>query len=223
MRVLSSFMCVLGISITLVGCGSGDAEGPPTEYDTTRLYYLPWEFGDDYGIVQGFDGGYGHEDNHLSIGEFAIDASMPQGTPIAAARGGIVEKVVDVHNFNCPDREDAPDGTECQNNLIRITHDDGSYASYLHIGLGGACVGEGEAINRGDIIAYSGHVGISAIPHLHFDVGNTLTPPTFVDVDEGGTGIPRSSIVSSPRYASANQVGRDYCTERSIPVPPLAN
>lgn len=221
MPMFNKLAAVTVVSCTLlVGCfGEGVLEGPPTEYDTTRLYYLPWPYGQDYGIIQGPSGGHGHKSNHLDArGEYAFDAKMAEGTPISAARSGYVpaDGVIESHNYNCPNREPAADGTPCVNNLVRINHDDGSYGEYLHIGLNAACVEPGDIVSQGDIIAYSGHVGVSFTPHLHFHVGNTSTPPNFVDVDNNGTGVPEASTGSMPMYASANQVGRNFCAERGI-------
>lgn len=198
--VVASFSAVL-----LAGClADGDVEGPPTEYDTSRLYYLPYEYGVASGVVQGYDG------HHSHVGEYSLDFKMPVGSLILAAREGTVVEVVDVHSGNCPQSKN------CSNNLIYINHDsgpdaDGTQGRYLHIETGGACVKVGDKVQQGDVIALSGNVGISLIPHLHFQVVGASAPPTFVDVNEGGSGIPDASTSYAPMYASANQIRTDHC------------
>jgi murein DD-endopeptidase MepM/ murein hydrolase activator NlpD len=60
----------------------------------------------------------------------------------------------------------------------------------------------GQKVRQGEVIAASGNVGISMLPHLHFDVTDQedhLLPVTFADVESDG-GIPRMF----KRYTSGN-------------------
>ena len=77
--------------------------------------------------------------------------------------------------------------------------------------MDGACVSEGQIVEQGDVIALSGNVGISVLPHLHFSVvGNVDGPPAFADI--GGDGIPKEGRA----YVSANKMGHDFCESSSL-------
>ncbi|MDH4255358.1 MAG: M23 family metallopeptidase, partial [Gammaproteobacteria bacterium] len=55
-------------------------------------------------------------------------------------------------------------------NLIRILHDDGTYAVYAHLNWNTIRVEPGDEVRRGQYIADSGNTGFSTGPHLHFAV-----------------------------------------------------
>lgn len=86
---------------------------------------------------------------------------MPEGTPIVAARGGMVVRVENDQSG----RGDNPSG-----NFVRILHDDGTMGVYLHLMKGSVAVREGQRIDAGSRIARSGNTGNSTGPHLHFVV-----------------------------------------------------
>jgi len=91
---------------------------------------------------------------------------MPVGTDIFAARGGIVFDVA-ASNFRGgldPER----DGPAA--NVVRILHDDGTYAVYAHLNTNTIRVRPGDLVRRGQYIADSGNTGFSSGPHLHFAV-----------------------------------------------------
>ena len=97
---------------------------------------------------------------------YAVDMSMPIGTDIVAARGGVVFDVAS-SNFSGgldPER-DGPNA-----NVVRILHDDGSYAIYAHLNTNSIRVKPGDVVRRGEYIADSGNTGFSSGPHLHFAV-----------------------------------------------------
>src|SRR5690348_6109735 len=54
------------------------------------LYELPYLMGERFCIAQGYGGTYSHSGDAFD----SIDFRMPEGTPICAARGGIVYHVV---------------------------------------------------------------------------------------------------------------------------------
>ncbi len=87
---------------------------------------------------------------------------MPIGTPVVAARDGVVYAL----------RADRPDGSRAvgDENYVFLEHDDGEISRYIHLTMGGVLVRRGNSVSRGDTIALSGNSGQSTFPHLHFDV-----------------------------------------------------
>lgn len=126
-------------------------------YDTAYEYDLPYQKGEKFLLYQGYNGTFSHQNQH------ALDFAMPEGTPVVAAREGIVFKVVQKNNISCNEQA-------CGqfNNYISIYHADGTIAYYAHIRYQGAVVKEGDIVKKGDMIAYSGNTGWSSGPHLHF-------------------------------------------------------
>lgn len=61
---------------------------------------------------------------------------------------------------------------ECQQrtNLVTIVHDDGTSEQYAHQVQNGVTVAVGDYVETGELISYSGDVGYSSSPHLHFHV-----------------------------------------------------
>lgn len=191
---LKSYSCILLSSLSMAGCQLDSKE--PTVYDETREYWLPYQAGKKRFLAQGYFGSFSHSG-------YALDFVMPVGTPVLAARSGIVSSVVDSHSGNCPSTLD------CSNNDVRIDHLDGTWGVYLHIKQYGACVTYGQQVERGDVIAYSGNVGFSTAPHLHFEVYGAQEPPTFVDINQKGTGYPNPFNL----YMSANEINVNYCED----------
>lgn len=122
-------------------------------------YSLPFSKGETFIVFQGYNGNFSHQN------ENALDFSMPIGTKILAAREGTVIKVVKNNNQNCAEKR-------CVefNNYILIYHNDGTFSKYDHIKFNGALVKEGDKVKENDVIGYSGNVGWSNGPHLHFMV-----------------------------------------------------
>jgi murein DD-endopeptidase MepM/ murein hydrolase activator NlpD len=88
---------------------------------------------------------------------------MPIGTPILAARSGIVMDMEDdFHGAAQKERYLA------RSNQIRILHNDGTMAVYAHLQPNSLRVRQGAKIKRGKWIANSGNTGYSNGPHLHF-------------------------------------------------------
>lgn len=194
------------VALAVMGC---DSEKEQTEYDTSRLYYLPYEAGQTTRVTQGYMG----ETSHINA--YALDFFMMVGTKVLAARGGTVTGVVENINSLCAIEDN------CPANYIEITHNDGSTGTYGHLKLDGACVVLGDQVAQGDLIGLSGATGRTNGPHLDFHVkpgtATNFSPPTFVDVDADGTGIPTSPGV----YTSSNAYGvNDWCALRSVDVPP---
>ena len=147
------------------------------DFDEDYEYALPYSRDSTYVVMQGYDGKFSHQ------GQEALDFKMPVGTPVMAAREGIVVKVVENFDKGCP-------GRECMefNNLIMVLHPDGTFAEYAHLMFEGVKVEKGERIEKGQLIGYSGNTGFSSAPHLHFvvylpKIFARSTIPTLFKVD----------------------------------------
>jgi murein DD-endopeptidase MepM/ murein hydrolase activator NlpD len=128
-------------------------------HDNGYVYSLPYAAGETYMVTQGFDSKFSHTGEQ----KYSIDWGMPEGTPVYAARGGIVAGVKDDSTKGGNDRIFAPYA-----NFIIIKHSDGTFGEYLHLKKHGAKVSVGQMVEPGDLIGLSGNTGWSGAPHLHF-------------------------------------------------------
>jgi murein DD-endopeptidase MepM/ murein hydrolase activator NlpD len=147
------------------GVGDSCAAYPPQQ---TSPYVLPWRAGESH-IVWRTRAHYTRGNG--GVGLYAIDFEMPIGTPIVAARSGVVVAV----------RDTFPDGNneDLKENFVFVRHADGTVARYFHLTRGGARVALGDSVRQGEVIALSGNSGQTTGPHLHFDVqtcGPNLPP-----------------------------------------------
>ncbi len=133
------------------------ALGDPRLIPKPYKYPLPWR-GGPFRLTQGANGQYSH---FTPKGRYAVDIAMPEGTPIVAARGGMVVRI---------ENEQSGRGNNPAGNFVRILHDDGTMGVYLHLMKGSVAVREGQRIETGTRIARSGNTGNSTGPHLHFVV-----------------------------------------------------
>ena len=128
-------------------------------YSSNYVYQLPCDENRGYFISQGYNGQLSHH------GENALDFDLPVGTPVYAARAGVVTRVVDHHNHSCQ-QEDCNQ----YNNIVTIYHEDGTFADYVHLDHKGSLVKPGDQVKLGQHIAKSGNTGWTTGPHLHFVV-----------------------------------------------------
>jgi murein DD-endopeptidase MepM/ murein hydrolase activator NlpD len=145
--------------------GDSCAAYPPQQ---TSPYVLPWRVGEAH-LVWRTRAHYARGNG--GVGLYAIDFEMPIGTPVVAARSGVVVAV----------RDSFPDGNneDLKENFVFVRHADGTVARYFHLTRGGARVALGDSVRQGQVIALSGNSGQTAGPHLHFDVqrcGPNLPP-----------------------------------------------
>ncbi len=164
-------MFLLRLALALAGAFTGPedlAQYPPAAQSP---YVLPWDAGVVRLCVQGNRGIVSH---FAGRNAYAWDFAMPVGSNVLAARGGKVIAVTDHHDGR---------GNRAPNNRIVIDHGDGTQGHYLHHRKGGAKVALGQDVASGDLLAESGNVGRSMLPHLHFHVtrdGQTI-PISFRD------------------------------------------
>ncbi len=139
------------------------AGDPGTRHRPSQAYRVPFAISTDHPVTQA----YPEVATHVTLDSFyAIDIAMPIGTDIMAARGGVVFDVA-ASNFR-GGLDPARDGPAA--NVIRILHDDGTYAIYAHLNTNSIRVRPGDRVKRGQYIADSGNTGFSSGPHLHFAV-----------------------------------------------------
>ncbi|MCS4247765.1 M23 family metallopeptidase [Pseudomonas sp. BIGb0164] len=129
----------------------------PTYPQQAYRYPLPWR-GGPFRLTQGPNGNFSHTD---AKSRYAMDIAMPEGTPIIAARSGMVVKT---------ENEQVGRGNDASGNFVRVRHDDGSEAVYLHLKQGSVSVRAGQRVSVGSPLALSGNTGNSSGPHLHFVV-----------------------------------------------------
>lgn len=96
-----------------------------------------------------------------------IDIAVPMGSPVYASESGVV-----IYSG----------WSKGYGNLVIIKHRDNKSTYYGHnLEL---LVKEGERVNQGKIIAFSGNTGISTGPHLHFEIrvnGRTVDPMKYLN------------------------------------------
>jgi len=141
--------------------GMSAMPGDPRAIPDDVVYALPMDESSDWQIGQGFHGGFSHEDEQNL---YAVDLVVPTGTPILAARDGVVMQVESGFDRNGLNKEKYAERA----NLVRVLHDDGSMAVYAHLQENGVYVRVGERVHVGQQIAASGNTGYSSGPHLHF-------------------------------------------------------
>ncbi len=155
----------------------GDPNTRPDGYH----YKFPVISRKSHQISQSFRGSFSHN-KRPNI--YAVDIALDLGTTISAARGGTVFATRD--NFHLKGQSQY---FLDKANVIKILHDDGTYAIYAHILQGSSLVTPGDKVVAGEKIARSGSAGFSTGPHLHFVVRRNRgmkiisNPFTFVDSD----------------------------------------
>jgi murein DD-endopeptidase MepM/ murein hydrolase activator NlpD len=132
------------------------------KHDDTYVYTIPYQEGEQHAIGQAYGGKFSH---FMKGRTHAVDFDMDVGTPICAARGGVVIFVKDNSNKHGKTQQFQDYG-----NYVTIYHNDGTMANYFHLVKKGSKVKVGDKVKAGQVIALSGNTGWSSGPHLHFQV-----------------------------------------------------
>ncbi|OHD17823.1 MAG: hypothetical protein A2086_12560 [Spirochaetes bacterium GWD1_27_9] len=167
---------------------------PDLSNDVNFEYIFPFQENEEIKLTQAYNGRYSHK----GWTKYSLDFGMNVGTPICAARNGVVVAV----------KSDSSRGGRSYRyrymaNYIIIYHDDGSFASYMHLKKNGSLVKIGDRVNQGDLIGYSGNTGWSRGPHLHFMVykPTVLSYQTYATLFIGENGL-ITELKSKTKYFS---------------------
>jgi murein DD-endopeptidase MepM/ murein hydrolase activator NlpD len=134
---------------------------PFAVHEDKYLYKLPFSKGINVEVSQGYHG----ETSHKGLSAYAVDFPVLVGTPIYAAREGVVVGVEGSSNLGGAH----PEYRQYANYII-IEHKDGTMGNYYHLKQNGTVAVIGQKVAQGDLIGYSGNTGYSSGPHLHFSV-----------------------------------------------------
>jgi murein DD-endopeptidase MepM/ murein hydrolase activator NlpD len=178
-------------------------------HDAQAAYRLPFLEGQSFAVTQAYGGRLTSHNNRENL--YAIDFAMPAGTPIVAARGGIVIDATLRHQeggFDVRFLDKA--------NTVAIVHDDGTVAEYAHLSPGTDLVKPGNRVAAGDLLGHSGNTGYSSGPHLHFIVSK----PTVTDGKVTRESVPVAFYAGDPTVRFAAQAGSTLTAAYGRVLPP---
>jgi len=165
------------------------------QHDDRARYRVPFASSEKFRVSQAFNGEFSHRD---AGSRYAVDIMMPDGTPITAARDGVVMSVENDYAGNGLDIDQYGDRA----NNVRLVHSDGTMAVYAHLQLESARVQVGEHVRAGQVIALSGDTGYTNGPHLHFCVqrntGTEIISLPFVFTGANGDFTPTEGMMIGP-------------------------
>jgi murein DD-endopeptidase MepM/ murein hydrolase activator NlpD len=136
---------------------------PRAVHDDSVVYLLPFAPGRPVRVLQGYDGDY----SHTGLMRYAVDFNLREGSPVHAARGGVVVEVV--QHFTTAGT-DASYQQQDKANRVLVRHEDNTLAYYGHLKPNAVVVKEGQYVKPGQLLGLSGNTGFSQGPHLHFEV-----------------------------------------------------
>jgi murein DD-endopeptidase MepM/ murein hydrolase activator NlpD len=161
---------------------------PRAVHDDSVVYLLPFAPGRPVRVLQGYDGDY----SHTGVMRYAVDFDLPEGSPVHAARGGVVVEVL--QHFTAAGT-DASYRQQDRANRVLIRHEDNTLAYYGHLQPNAVVVKEGQYVKPVQLLGLSGNTGFSQGPHLHFEVRKPQDGKQAVTLPirfrtEQGLGIP---------------------------------
>jgi hypothetical protein len=133
----------------------GDPDARP---DRSVAYAVPFGGSQARRLGQGPHSVFSHKQ------KFAYDFGLPEGTPVLAARDGVIYRVRDGFSKGSNDPRLASRANE-----VVVFHSDSTFASYAHL-RPELPVRMGQKVRTGQLLGYSGSTGFSYGPHLHFEV-----------------------------------------------------
>lgn len=166
-------------------------------HDAAAVYRLPFPEGESFGVTQAYGGRLTSHNNRENL--YAVDFAMPRGTPVVAARAGVVIDATSKYEEGGYDLRYLD-----QANTVAIVHDDGTVAEYAHLSPGKAVVTLGQPVAAGDLIGHSGNTGYTSGPHLHFIVSR----PTVSDGKVARESVPIVFYANEPPVRFSAQPGR---------------
>jgi len=171
---------------------SASLGSPDAQHHPLRPYRAPFALGATFMVTQA----YPSHITHVSPdSRYAVDFALPDGTPVYAAREGIIINL----------RHDAFIGALDPTlldraNVIEILHADGTIAVYAHLHWDSIRVRVGQHVGLGEYIADSGNTGFTSGPHLHFAVwrnsplGEIAVPVVFAGL--GGAPVTPATAIA---------------------------
>ena len=129
------------------------------DHDNSVTYGLPFDRGTERLVGQGYNGRTTHS------GKNALDFEMAEGTKVRAARDGVVVETEDRFREGGPD-----ESLRTRANFVKVQHEDGTIANYVHLLHRGVRVRIGQRVRQGEVVGVSGNTGFTTGPHLHFEV-----------------------------------------------------
>ncbi len=184
------------------------------QHDPLAIYRLPFADGGSFVISQAADGPlttHGAADS-----EYAVDFTLPENTPIVAARDGTVIETESTNRYGGRDRVLAQ-----MANYVRILHADETVATYAHLAPGGVTVSPGQRVAAGTLVGYSGATGYTSGPHLHFVVQKPVPTAAGFAMQS----LPLHFYVGNPPYVFEPRTRQRVTADYSAPgtAPPLVN
>lgn len=173
------------------------------------LYRLPYRDGQAFHIGQAPGGG--PVSTHTSAeSQYAVDIGMPEGTPVVAARDGVVifTEERQVYGGRSPDLIGKA-------NEVRIQHVDGTIAVYAHLAHRGVFVRPGQIVTAGTPIGLAGSTGYSSGPHLHFVVQTVARTGNGLAM----VSLPFRFYVGKPPAIFSPRYGMRAVAQYSAPAP----
>ena len=161
---------------------------PRAVHDDSVVYQLPVASGRPVRVVQGYDGAFSHN----GPSRYAVDFDLPEGSPVHAARAGVVVQAI--QHFTEAGTDESYQKRDMGNRVL-VRHSDGTLGYYGHLKPGAVVVKEGQYVHPGQLLGLSGNTGFSRGPHLHFEVrkpidGNQVRTLPVRFKTEQGVGVP---------------------------------